>query len=376
MNTIIRASLALLCLASASALAHEETPTSGSSSVVTATGEGTRNRWAERFNGSILILDQSTTPETLSPGLQLSQGPSYQWWFSFRPRFYITKNLSLRGRADLTLEWTNAGAETTHYREPQFGDIWTDLVYSGIPKFLGIQASVGLRGLWGTSLGSQMEGSIVKVGPTFGLLRTFESKKVGSLELSGGASLTYSFNKSTSAGLSGNNQYACQSLDIGSPLVCDGNTAGMMNAPLQLVTYLGIKYAPISRLSFSVTYLFIDKWLYGTPDATVTDASGGTTVVQRSPDDQRLREAGWFLASADLDVQKWISLSLGYYVYQPILKPDGTYGNPLWSPGGNSRIFFTMTFALDEIIDAVARPRHSTVSPPLALSPTSTQAMR
>src|SRR4051794_22308495 len=84
-------------------------------------------RTAARFKGSIFLFDQSITPDTLNAGAQQSQVPSYQWWMSLRPRYYFRPNLSLRTRMDLTIEWTNGGADTTLLREAQFGDIWTDL---------------------------------------------------------------------------------------------------------------------------------------------------------------------------------------------------------------------------------------------------------
>ena len=118
---------------------------------ITTTVEDPRiKKWADRFKGSVLIFDHSVSPETVFQGVQQSQLPSYQWWLSLRPRYYFRPDLSLRVRADLTLEWYNS-ADTTYYREAQFGDIWTDLVYSGIPKFGGIATSVGIRALWPTS---------------------------------------------------------------------------------------------------------------------------------------------------------------------------------------------------------------------------------
>jgi hypothetical protein len=47
------------------------------------------------------------------------------------------------------------------------------------------------------------------------------------------------------------------------------------------------------------------------------------------------------------------------------MNPNSTYGDPFWSPGGNTRIFFTMTFALDELYAAIAtkiKHRHPTTT--------------
>jgi hypothetical protein len=117
------ATLAALALPSV-ARAHEDAPVPGHgvAAEVTTTDPGDESirKWAARFKGSILILDQSVTPDTLSPQVQLSAVPSYQWWFSFRPRFYITPTLSIRGRADLTIEVLN-GSDTTYAHQPPMG---------------------------------------------------------------------------------------------------------------------------------------------------------------------------------------------------------------------------------------------------------------
>src|SRR5258706_1944943 len=145
---------------------------------------------ASRFRGSILLLDQSISPETF-PGVQQSDLPSYQWWLSLRPRYYFKPYLSLRVRMDLTVEWLNA-ADTTYLREGQFGDFWTDLVYT--PPTLWrdrIAPSVGLRAVWGTSKDSIAAGQVAKIGITGSLVSNFSLKKAGLLELSRGTCALY-----------------------------------------------------------------------------------------------------------------------------------------------------------------------------------------
>jgi hypothetical protein len=106
------------------------------------------------FRGSVFFFDQSLSWETIDRSSQLSRADSYYWWMSFRPRVYFHKWVSLRARQDLTIEWTNQ-ADTTSYREPQWGDLWTDLVFAAsIPKAdLGV--SVGIRAIWPISLASR-----------------------------------------------------------------------------------------------------------------------------------------------------------------------------------------------------------------------------
>src|SRR5947209_6976672 len=105
-------------LFSAVALAHEGAAGREDSSVSASAEPDRISRIAAKFHDSIFLFDQSVTPDTLNPGAQLSNVPSYQWWFSFRPRYYVTEKFSLRARMDLTTEWL-AGADTTYKREGQ-----------------------------------------------------------------------------------------------------------------------------------------------------------------------------------------------------------------------------------------------------------------
>jgi hypothetical protein len=339
------AALLLVGLANnASADGGEATPGKAANDVVE---EKAGTSLVSRFRSSVLFFDQSITPETLDASKQLSYIPSYQWWISFRPRFYVTPKFSLRLRADLTVEWTNA-ADTTTLREGQWGDIWTDGIYD-LPSFWKITGAVGLRAIWGTSKDSQGNTSVVRLGPTAVLDRAFPTR-IGEFGLSVGMYALYNFVQNTSAQAS--SPFTCQSTDF-TPTVCGVNT-GAMNAQVNLTTLVMARYSPIPRLTISADYIVIDNWLYRTPDATLNDAQGGLTAVPRSPNDQGFRQASWFLASVDFDINKWFSMSLGYYCYRPILDPDGTYGNPFYAPNGASRIFLTGTFALDKLYMAIA----------------------
>ena len=108
--------------------------------------------------------------------------PSYQWWFSFRPRYYIKKNVSLRLRTDLTMEWTNGGADTTYQREAQFGDMWLDLAYNP-PSFGASSRQLLSHGVGHLERGASQHRRPQR-GPTVGLVREFQTKKAGSFELS------------------------------------------------------------------------------------------------------------------------------------------------------------------------------------------------
>ena len=305
---------------------------------------------AARFKGSSLLLDQSITPETF-PGVQLSRVPSYQWWISMRPRFYITSKLSLRMRFDLTIEWLNAGADTTRVRELQVGDFHTGLGYE-LPPFGGIKTTVGANAVWGTSKDAIAATSVVKLGPTLGFSRTFETKKAGTFGLGLNLSGSYNIVRYTSPGTL--TAYDCTSLDFTSQACIASD--GPMNTQGSLLAGVSATYSPpkAKALTFSVGYTVIDSWAYPVPDATLTNAAGETTVVAHDVHDTRFRQKGWFIASIDYDALDWFSLSLGYYCFGSMVSSDGNY-NPFYKPGGATRIFLTGSFALDSLGETIAR---------------------
>jgi hypothetical protein len=304
---------------------------------------------AAKFRGTIFLFDQSITPDTIDHSSQQSAVPSYQWWFSVRPRYYIKRNVSLRLRMDLTVDWTNGGSETTLQREAQFGDIWLDVAYNP-PSFGGIIPTVALRTVWGTSKEALASGNVASIGPTASLVREFQTKKAGSFELSLSMYGLYHFVTREQPGLVGGKSYFCQDIG-GRNTVCD-LVDSPNNTQFNLTTFISAKYQPVSQFSIALSYAVLDGWAYGNPDAH--EQMFGN-VVPHAADDTRFRQSGWFIANVDYEPKDWITLSLGYYCLRGILDPNGQYGNPFYKPGGNSRIYLTTTFNIDRVYDAAAR---------------------
>ncbi len=322
-------------------------------SSVTATVDLPKKRgsalwFAEKLKGSTFFFDQSVTPDTIYAGAQQSAIPSYQWWFSLRPRWNFRKDLVLKVRMDLTVEWLNA-VDTTYLREAQFGDIWLDL-QGKLKPFGGIKTSIGARVIVPTSKEAIAATTVLRAGPTIGFLREFEFRRGGALELSLGAYGLYNFVTHTSPGTQGD--FSCTSTAF-TPTSCS-QSSGSLNTQFQLVVALGGTYHPVSRFGIGLNYIIIDGWAYNTPDAKYVDQAGGVSTAPRAGDDTRFRQQGWFLATVDYDATKWLTLSLGYFCLRPILNPDGHYGDPFYQPGGDTRVFFTMIFNIDHIIESAA----------------------
>ena len=357
-NRLIIAAALLLGLVSSTARAQRDPgSTRGGSDAQEADdqidkSEGDRiARIASRFRGTVFIFDQSITPETIAPGAQLSQVPSYQWWMSARPRFYIRPDLSLRARLDMTIEWLNGGSETTLKRQAMLGDLWLDLTYTPKP-FFGIQSSVTLRTIFPTSLAAQANSSVVRAGPSVSLARPFRTR-IGEIEPSLGLYALYNFVMNTSAGVKGGG-YGCTTTEY-TPAFCDQNS-GAMNSQVQFVASTSLRYSPHPKWNIGVSYLVLDNWVYRTPDVTLNGPQGSTDVPH-SENDTRFRQSSWFLASVDYDPVDWVELSLGYYTFRSIRDPNGQIGNPFYKADGGSRVFLSTTFAFDKIYETIARRR-------------------
>ena len=311
-------------------------------------------KMAEHFSGSVFIFEQSVTPDTLDKNAQLSRVPSYQWSLSFRPRYYIVPTLSVRLRMDLDLEWLNA-ADTTRAHEALFGDTRLDVAYNP-PDIWGIKSTVSARAMLPTSKDTIAQGSVIQLGPVVSLIRPFDDVKVGgfkigSFEVTAGAYTLFNLAQYTSGGVG--TSFSCTSMDY-TPTYCSENT-GRMNPRVSLVGSLAGKYSPIPEISLGLSYTQLNAWAYDTPTVTTKDKWGRTVTLDDGKNDTRFRQSEWAVVSIDYDPVDWLSLGVSYATLRSVLDPNSHYGNPFYSPGGNSRLAFAATFNLDASYDKVAR---------------------
>lgn len=318
------------------------------------------------WRGTSFILDQSTSLETLAPGLvQSSQSlRSYQLWASIRPRFALGRHFSLAVRQDATFELFPDYGETGS--AGFFGDLWTDLSFRSIPAFGGIKPIVALRAQWPVSLATRARNVYVTTALVASFSKTFELPRDQGITVSLSFVGSHPWAGSTTGGnrLGANtlDRNGCQlvAIDAGADQgsraqsICTYGPASA-NAAFSLTSVLSLTYTtPVAGLSFSAMGVMINNWLYELPSAYVVDRMGGVVEVSNNSLDQRMRQASWLSFSVDYDATKWLSLSLGYYSFRSVTNEDGTYGNPLYQPGGGTRLFFTMAFSLDAIYEALA----------------------
>jgi hypothetical protein len=317
------------------------------------------------FRGSVFFFDQSMTTQTAhadtSP--QLSYVPLYEWWFSFRPRWYFTKanpekpQFYVSGRWDMTKELTN-NQPTDNYREDVFGDVWLNAIYQqpllGISK--GTSFTIGPQFLLPVSKESQANGYYVQAGITTGLKQVLElngesASALNNLTLKVGAWYNHPFSQATTpvAPFFG---YTRQDTE-GRTFISD-QVRGSTLTNHSLLTSAVAALQVTKKFAVSLSGILINKWHYAPKqDATVVPLANGSVSVPPGANDQQHTVDTWMIASLDYDLIDELSLSLGYYNLASELAPNGQRrgivgsDNIWWSP--DARFFFTITANLDAI---------------------------
>lgn len=315
------------------------------------------------IRGSTFLFDQSVTTNTahLEPNQQLSYVPTYEWWLSFRPRWYFTDHLYYSLRADYYKEFTNSNA-TTHYREDVFGDIWNTLGWKAplSEKLKNTKYAFSVQALLPTSKESQDAGVYVTVGAGAGITQDITLKGEDSTFFPGmhiGLSALYRhpFSQGTTA-VNGDLNYTRQSVE-GYSFVSDQLSGSQLtNHTLYAFADAGVDIT--KKLSFSADMIFINGWKYKPTESTV-DTGTGQTYIPRDSNATSFTQATWFIADIDYQLIDELTLGVGYYNLQNVIAPDGTRrgilsgDNVWWSP--DSRIFFDITANLDKIYERATR---------------------
>lgn len=314
------------------------------------------------IRGSTFLFDQSVTTNTahLEPSQQLSYVPTYEWWLSFRPRWYFTDHLYYSLRADYYKEFTNSNG-TTNYREDVFGDIWNTLGWKApiSEKLKDTKYSLSVQALLPTSKESQDAGVYVTVGAGAGITQDIKLNGEDATFFPGmhvGLSALYRhpFSKATTA-VNGDLNYTRQSVE-GFSFVSD-QLSGSTLSDHTLYAFLDAGVDITKKLSFSADMIWINGWKYAPTESSVQTATGNVQVA-RDSNATRFSQSTWFIADVDYELIDELTLGLGYYNLQNVIAPDGTRrgilsgDNVWWSP--DARVFFDITANLDKIYERAA----------------------
>jgi hypothetical protein len=316
------------------------------------------------FRGSTFLFDQSMTTSTarLETSAQQSRSPLYEWWLSFRPRYYFGEHVYYWARLDYFKEFTNS-QDNTYYREDSFGDMWNTLAYStplskeGSLKNtkVGLSARVLLpfskasraNNVYFTAGGG---GTISQKVPLGGESAKFFNDVSFTLS----ASYSHPFTKATTA--VGADQLVLRQDTEGRSLASDQLRGGMLTNH-QLLTVAGAELSITPKWSFGLDMIFINGWKYAPKDDVTVNTGTGPAVVPRNSDTTLFTQQTWFIASTGYDLLDELNVSIGYYNLANIIAPSGDRrgivgsNNVWWSP--DARIFLDFTANLDKIYQTV-----------------------
>ncbi len=326
------------------------------------------------FRGSTFLFDQSLTTQTaqLETSPQQSYVPTYEWWFSFRPRWYFTDKLSYSLRADYYKEFTNSN-NTTQYREDVFGDIWntvgykTPLATDGTWK--NTKVSVYGRALLPTSKDSQAAGVYVTAGAGGGVEQKFNingesAKFFNDAHIGLSAGYSHPFSRATTPT---SNDFQQSRQDTEGRSFLSDQVRGSMLANHQVLGILDTGISITPKLSLSLDMITINAWKYAPKDSVNVQTATGNVAVPRNSDSTLFTESTWFIGSLDYDIIDEVSLGVGYYNLANLIAPNGVRrglvggDNIWWSP--DARVFFDITANLDKIYEAVAGAREDKSKP-------------
>ena len=319
-----------------------------------------------RWHGSTISFDQSATTQTLGLGADYqSPDPTYEWWFAFRPRYFIRETdhdaLSVNGWLNLYLELTNSDT-TTRMREWLLGPTYLWSTYARTVRDRGgykTIVSAGPRLILPTDKAARDSGLLLGAGASAGVAQTFPLRGTGSRTLRGGrVGLTgiynHPFNRATSPVNDGIHQLR---QDVAGRTVISDQLRGEMNVENAFTLSFYGDLQVLRRVNVSASYVILNSWLYTPSNAPICSTLTSCVTPLGVDNPSTYRVSTWLTASVGYDVTDELSLAVGYYNLASQIGPDGTRRDPLWSP--SARLFLTTTGNLDAIYERLSGRRHA-----------------
>ncbi len=292
------------------------------------------------WRGSAFSYRNSFSAYSLDPSADLTYDPYYVMTFSFRPSWWFSDHIYVRGNLDLMREITHSDI-TTYSGETLVGDLTLTAGYSRIYTIpiVGVDISADFVLTMPTSKSSQAHTMILGLGPGLRLSRRFD--------LLGGLSIGYSLRASPRLHrmTTAERESALIPGCIGSSGGCDSflNT-GLRNSQFRLQQIFNVSLGILPWLDASVSYGLIIDWLYG-----IDEDDPQVSLVTVEPQDRRF--ASLFEVQVSFSPLDALQVGLGYSTVNPQLAPDSTYYNPLFNR--YSTIFVELQLSIEGLISQI-----------------------
>ena len=293
------------------------------------------------WRGSAFVYRNTLRAYSLDAASELSHNPYYAMSFSFQPSWWFGDHLYVRASLDVIRELTNSD-ETTDYGEAWVSDLAFIVGYSKFYKIpvVGIDISADLVIKTPTSKPAMARTLIMGIGPGLRITRSFDLLK--------GLSIGYSFRANPN--LHRKTTSETENPWIGGCISSSGGcdqyfNTGYRNAKFRLHQGFDVSLGILDWLSVSLSYGVLIDWLYD------IDKSDDQYEILQISEPQNRRYYSVFEAQVTFTPMPAFQVGLGLSTFNPQLKPDSDYYNPLFNR--YSMIFVDMRLSIDGLISQI-----------------------
>jgi hypothetical protein len=301
------------------------------------------------WRNSIIAYENIVSALSFNEGAELTYDPYYAQSISFRPRYYLRDDLSLRARLDLEIELTTSDS-TDHAREWILSDLTFDGVYAPkwmtIPK-LDVQVSPSLRLGFPTSIVSRGRSLMLSLAPGLAFRRSFKLLKGRFLQSVG---VMYAFraykyfHEYTTAQL--NTSGVCSLTNPDNPACL---SSGLRNRSWRFNNTFEVRLQVMEKLTLTMDLMVLNDLLYKLDGDTFEGETGSS--VELGASDVNNRAALWGIIDVSYDLLSWLWLSAGVSTYHPQLTPDSNYRAPFINR--YTAFYFDVAIPVDRFVDQV-----------------------
>ncbi len=276
------------------------------------------------WRNTLFVYENAVSAYSFSKEAELTYNPYYAMSYSFTPRFYLYKGMSLRLNWSFEQELTNSDS-TTKKHEVYWSDVNIDWVWGGAATIPGVDVmfTPKVRFTLPASKGSQARTLYVALGPGFDFLKTFDV--LGGITLQWAFRYTKYFNKYSGA-VSEESILECP----GTQASCPYYGLGPRNPSHAFTNAFLLEIRPIDKLYLAIQVAVINRLLYKNTGTDV-DILGGSYEVQESSKNSNHQGLMQYVFELGYDVLPFMSVGLGANTYNPMLAPNSEYYAPFFN---------------------------------------------
>jgi hypothetical protein len=336
-------SLLLLLSASANAALSEYEQGKKKKADATVTSEA-KVPW----RNSTVTYSHSFSAISLNKGAEMEHNPYYTQSFSFRPRYYLRDDLSLRARLNLEIELTTSDA-TDHAREWILSDLLFDVSYG--PKWMTIpyaevKVNPSLRMGFPTSIVSRGRSLMFTFAPGVAFRRRFDLLK-GRFLKNIGVMYAFRFYKYL---------HEFKNAQIDTTAICTTNVdnpacvhSGIRNRNWRINNTFEVRLQILEKLTFTIDLLLFNDILHKLDAGTYSTGAGPDVTVGESQINHRA--SVWGIMDVSYDVFDWLWLSTGISTFHGQLTPDSNIRAPFFNRF--TAFYFDVTLPIDPFVKRV-----------------------